>query len=70
VSDNGPGARSAASRAKPGGYGLKNIASRLDGYYHGEASMTLERDEEQGLTVAILTLPARPAARSEQWRRA
>ena len=70
VSDNGPGARSAASREKPGGYGLKNIASRLDGYYHGEASMTLERDEEQGLTVAILTLPARPAARSEQWRRA
>lgn len=70
VRDNGPGVGSAESGKKGVGYGLKNIASRLDGYYEGEATMSLERDEANASTVATLRLPLRPVARTDQRRRA
>ncbi len=70
VADNGPGVQAAPARTKRGGYGLKNIASRLEGYYHGEGALTLTRDEAQGLTLATLKLPSRQTGTTEQRRRA
>lgn len=68
VSDNGPGSKPEASGGKSKGYGLKNISSRLAGYYKDKASMTLERDEVRGRTVAILRLPGGQASRTGQRR--
>ncbi len=71
VADNGPGVASPADQErKRGGYGLKNIASRLEGYYKGEATLNLARDEVRGLTVARLSLPASGNGNLEQRRRA
>jgi anti-sigma regulatory factor (Ser/Thr protein kinase) len=70
VADNGPGFAEppsrAAARPKAGGYGLANIRRRLEGYFGDAASLTIERDPRQGLTIAAVSMPfelhARPAA--------
>jgi two-component system sensor histidine kinase YesM len=60
VGDNGPGFPSAAARALPpgnGGYGLRNIRERLQGHFGQTASLTIDRDTAQGMTVVSLRLP-------------
>ncbi len=59
VADNGPGFgdRKPAVQADGSSYGLKNIRERLRGYYGDRAALTLERDDEQELTVAAILLP-------------
>ena len=59
VADNGPGFGDRTPAVDAGGssYGLKNIRERLRGYYGDRAALTLERDDQQGLTVAAILLP-------------
>ena len=59
VADNGPGFGDRTPAVDAGGssYGLKNIRERLRGYYGDRAALTLERDDEQELTVAAIQLP-------------
>lgn len=67
VVDNGPGP--AAEPGRRGGrprmgssYGLKNVHSRLEGYFGESASLDLRRDTMTGETVAELRIPAVTAA--------
>ena len=58
VSDNGPGINAVSPPARNrSGYGLKNLRSRLAGYFSGAASLELSRDEDAGRTVATLRMP-------------
>jgi two-component system sensor histidine kinase YesM len=61
VADNGPGLdqepRPAFAGKDRGGYGLKNIRSRLQGYYGDRAALEVFREENEGRTVAALRLP-------------
>ena len=60
VGDNGPGFPAAATRAFPpgnGGYGLRNIRERLQAHFGEAASLTVDRDTTQGMTVVSLCLP-------------
>lgn len=63
VIDNGPGlkARESDSRLqsfkKKSGYGLKNIRSRLRGYFGTEDGLILERIEDTGQTRARIRIP-------------
>jgi signal transduction histidine kinase len=60
VADNGPGFQQPSARTagpKTGGYGLANIRRRLEGYFGPAASLTIERNEADGLTVAAVSLP-------------
>jgi two-component system LytT family sensor kinase len=72
VSDNGPGPQAQQAgvaggpEQKGAGYGLKNIRSRLAGYYGNEASVELARNEADGLTVARLKLPLEPSRQAER----
>lgn len=64
VADNGPGPGSGGGDAprKGAGYGLKNVRSRLAGYFGEAASLEVIRDEASGMTVASIQLPATLAA--------
>ncbi len=63
VADNGPGIDpDGGGRRKGTGYGLKNVRSRLAGYFGESASLKVSRDETSGMTVALIQLPATPAA--------
>jgi two-component system sensor histidine kinase LytS len=68
VTDNGPGpekqAESTASRRfglksgrKKSGYGLKNVSSRLAGYFGDKGLLSLERLEDRGLTCVKIRIP-------------
>jgi len=54
VSDSGPGPILPES---PDGHGLRNVRERLAGYYGGRARLELTRDDEKGVTTAILEIP-------------
>ncbi len=61
VRDNGPGfeAASETSRSrKSSGYGLKNVRSRLEGYFGDQAALEIRRDSERSTTVVSIELPA------------
>jgi signal transduction histidine kinase len=67
VTDNGPGFEAASTRRAPGargGYGLTNVRQRLEGYFGANASLEIDRDEAQGLTKAVVTLPLAGQARA------
>ena len=66
VTDNGVGPENVTSRPgrKGEGFGLRSIRERLQGYFGDNASLTLERDDVRGLTVALLSLPLHPDASS------
>jgi two-component system sensor histidine kinase AlgZ len=55
VADNGPGP---APGAQPTGRGLEILGELLARHYGGRARFRLERDERQGLTVAVLETPS------------
>lgn len=58
VSDNGPGFRDQPATPRTrGGYGLVNIRQRLDGYFHGEAALAVERDGVRAMTIVSVDLP-------------
>jgi hypothetical protein len=54
VSDSGPGPIQPES---PDGHGLRNVRERLAGYYGKRARLELTRDDEAGVTTAILEIP-------------
>jgi LytS/YehU family sensor histidine kinase len=61
VEDDGPGPRVEPRTLDPGGvggYGLDNLARRLDACYGGAASVELRRDEARAVTVASVSIPA------------
>jgi signal transduction histidine kinase len=64
VADNGPGIdhNGEASPRKGAGYGLKNVRSRLAGYFGESASLEVARDDASGMTVALIQMPANLAA--------
>jgi hypothetical protein len=66
VEDDGPGPGPeprTLDRGGLGGYGLDNLARRLDACYGGAASVELRRDEARAVTVASVSIPAAaPAA--------
>ena len=68
VADNGPGFKPPSVRTAPnpkaGGYGLVNIRRRLEGYFGTSASLTIERKDAEGLTVAAVSLPLAAHERS------
>jgi two-component sensor histidine kinase len=53
VRDNGPGLGTSVN----GGYGLRNVAARLERYYGSRARFGLERLEKDGQTLAWVELP-------------
>jgi two-component sensor histidine kinase len=63
VLDNGPGpgerqdVRSHLNIKQKSGYGIKNIRSRLRGYFDSEKGFTLDRLEDQGMTRARIRIP-------------
>jgi LytS/YehU family sensor histidine kinase len=57
VTDNGPGFPAAFSLRDAPGYGLRNVAERLKGYY-GDAAQ-LRWESEAGMTRVWLRLPCR-----------
>jgi two-component system sensor histidine kinase YesM len=58
VTDNGPGFRDQPVMPRTrGGYGLVNIRQRLDGYFHGTAALTVDRDAARGMTIVSVDLP-------------
>ncbi len=62
VEDNGAGFTASedtprASTTRTGGYGLANVRRRLDGYFGDAASLTIERDDAGGRTVASIAMP-------------
>jgi signal transduction histidine kinase len=59
VRDTGPGfAPGDPSPASGAGLGLKNVQARLAGYFGAAGSLRVERDEEAGMTVVSLSIPA------------
>ena len=61
VEDDGPGPSFEPRTLDPGGvggYGLDNLARRLDACYGGTASVDLRRDEARAVTVASVSIPA------------
>jgi signal transduction histidine kinase len=63
VMDNGPGFTQKATStvgAEPraGGYGLANIRQRLTGYFGADGVLAIDRDDERGLTVVSVSMPA------------
>jgi len=57
-----PRAAATSGTAHEGGYGLEHVRERLSTLYGPRASITLvAADDEEGGTVAMLTLPAAPA---------
>ena len=58
VQDSGPGFGGEGTTATTGGYGLRNIEQRLDGYFGGAASLTRRRDEARGRTIISIEMPA------------
>jgi signal transduction histidine kinase/effector-binding domain-containing protein len=59
VRDTGPGFPAAGPAAVCGeGLGLKNVQGRLAGYFGEAGSLRVERDEEAGMTVVSLSMPA------------
>jgi LytS/YehU family sensor histidine kinase len=66
VRDNGPGfAGGTAAALAAAGHGLRNVQDRLRGHFGEDATLTLERDEAAGLTVAGVELPLLLAPPSE-----
>jgi hypothetical protein len=60
VRDNGPGFPPAGGRSahtRPAGYGLRNVRERLEGHFGGDASLAIERDTAQGMTVVRMEMP-------------
>ncbi len=60
VLDNGPGFSEGteAKESPRGGYGLKNIRERLQGYFEGEAELIVGRDQTRNLTIVSIEIPA------------
>lgn len=54
VSDDGPGP---VDFQNSSGHGLRSVRERLAGYYGDRASLTLQRDDTRGLTVAAIEIP-------------
>ncbi len=54
VRDNGPGLGPSVN----GGYGLRNVAARLERYYGSRARFGIERLEQSGQTLAWVELPS------------
>ena len=54
VRDSGPGP---VSHDTSDGHGLRNVRERLNGYYGNRAGLQLTRDEQAGVTTAILEIP-------------
>lgn len=58
VRDNGPGFQKSAARNKRGeGYGLRNVADRLKGYFGDEVSLIIGRDEACNMTLVSIDMP-------------
>ncbi len=63
VLDNGPGFRLddtlvTSADAKQGGYGLKNVRQRLQGYFGDAGKLEVSRDELTGHTRVSISMPA------------
>ena len=58
VADNGlgfdPPDREDAQSPERGGFGLKNVRDRFQGYFGDDAQLSTSRDEKRGLTIARL----------------
>ncbi|HEX6975040.1 MAG TPA: histidine kinase, partial [Vicinamibacterales bacterium] len=58
VTDNGPGfTDKPTTPTARGGYGLLNIRQRLEGYFSGNATLAVSRDEANAFTVVSVELP-------------
>jgi len=62
VLDNGPGFQledtfAGPPEGKPGGYGLKNVRQRLQGYFGDAAKLKVSRDEATGHTRVTISMP-------------
>ena len=58
VTDNGPGLEQGdPPTSEGGGYGLRNVEERLEGYFGDGARLRLSRDEARALTVAEIRMP-------------
>ena len=61
VTDNGEGFTERATRrsmgTRSGGYGLANIRQRLSGYFGENGGLTIDRDQDRGLTIVAVALP-------------
>ncbi len=66
ILDNGPGfertgqVRETSSGRSSGGYGLRNVRERLEGYFEDDASLDLAREGE--MTVVRIQMPTGPIA--------
>ncbi len=58
VSDTGPGPDHAARTETAGeGFGLRSVRDRLHGHFGANASLTLTRDPDRGITLARIEMP-------------
>jgi signal transduction histidine kinase len=60
VRDTGPGLDCETTRAKRSdgeSFGLRSVRDRLSGHFGDRATLTLERDDEAGVTVARIEMP-------------